>query len=299
MKYFLLLIVAVITLSSCEKEETATLYDNGLVKSIEIQAQSTNPSEKFTIKYDDLDRVYSINDTIFYYGLNDKVAYSRFSEVLHKDGHKSEKIVKKSYHWDAKNRLSYINVDSIYQMTASPGGIVSVNNSLPFTEAYFYYSGLQSLPDSIGYAIGAGGTNLIIKRFYHSYGNITKIDELQPVDAADEEQNNSNILKSTFLDYSDESNYLYPLYIKLGFLPKGLGYVTSQKIASTSETIETIIIPTEDGQRKVKRSTVKNTYSTNSGNNGFPSLITTNSMIDFDNGHGYSNAGSTSTYIYY
>lgn len=297
MKNILLFLLAVLTLSSCEKDDAATLYDSGLLKSIKFEGESAKHNENIIVKYDDMDRVFSINDTLFYYGLNNKVTYSRYTENINKDGYNSAKIIRKSYQWDEQNRIQSITVDSIYQKIIGPTGAMTIADAAPYVEAYFYYSGVQSLPDSIGCSTGNSGTPFIFKRYYHSHGNFTKIEDMEavPLDGLA----NSIILKSTFIDYSDEPNYLYPLYAKLGFLPKGLGYVSARNLPASSEIVETILVSTNDGQHGNKGSTVKKIYSSSTGTNGFPSRINTNTMIDFDNGTGYANTGSTATYIYY
>lgn len=299
MKNVLLLLLLAVTLYSCEKDENGNLYDSGLIKSIEFKTISNQPNKKITIKYDDLDRVYSINDTVFYYGANGKVAYSRYAENIDKDGYKIEKIIKKSFNWDGQNRLLEIHVDSMYQKNIDPTGIVVVTHKNPFTEALFYYTGNQTLPDSIAYSDGLSSTYLTYKRFYHSNGNINKIEETENVGPFDPNNGSSAILKSTFLDYNDQDNYLFPLYQKLGFLPKDLGYVTSRKLLSTSEIVETIVVEDLAVSLANKKTTVKNTYLSNRGPNGYPTLINITSMIDFDNGQGYSSVGNSEMYIHY
>ncbi len=299
MKNLLLLLLFAITLTSCEKDDIGALYDDGLIKRIDNQGSNSHSIGEIVIKYDDLDRVYSINDTLFYYDEYDKVIYTRYNEHLDKDGYKSYKIIKKSYSWDAQNRLLAINVDSNYQLLTDMQGMLQVNSDKPYTEAYFYYSDNNTIPDSIGYNDDIGKDLLISKRLYHSNGNINKIEDIQNIGALDSDVGSSVIMKSIYLDYSDQDNYLYPLYRKLGFLPKSLGYVTSQKLLSTSEIVETIVLGNVSSSLQTKKTTVKNVFSSNKGPNGYPTLININSMIDFDNGMGYTNVGSSDTYIYY
>lgn len=298
MKKILLLLLTAITLSSCEKEGAGVLYDDGLVKSIEFQGPPNKSNVKYVIKYDDLDRVYSINDTVFFYGPDDKVIYSRYSENIEHDGFSSEKIIRKSYSWDQQKRLLAIHVDSVYQKTVTPEGILSVSDSPSFTEAYFYYSGFQLLPDSIGYNLEDSKSNIIIKKLYHANGNINKIEDIQMVDNNIDSVNSSILIKSTFFDYNEQNNYLYPLYQKLGFLPKSLGYVASKKMVATSESVESVLLDNLSSQLDPKRTTVKNIFTSNRGKNGYPTLIQVNSIINFT-GDDYANAGSTSTYIHY
>lgn len=299
MKNLLLLLLFAITLTSCEKDDIGTLYDDGLIKRIENLSKSNQPTSKIIIKYDDLDRVYSINDTLFYYDEYDKVIYARYNEHLDKDGYKSHKFIKKSYTWDSQKRLVSINVDSNYQLLTDPQGMLIVSNGTPYTEAYFYYSDNQTIPDSIGYNEGRDKDFLISKRLYHSNGDINKIEDIQTIGTVNSDVGSSVIIKSIFLDYSDQDNYLYPLYKKLGFLPKSLGYVTSQKLLSTSEMVETIVLGNVNNGAQTKKTTIKSTFSNNKGPNGYPTLININSMIDFDNGQGYTNTGSSEIYISY
>lgn len=299
MKNALLLLFLLITLSSCEKDNDGIFYDSDLVKSIEKQGQGGQKGEKIIIKYDDLDRVYSINDTIFYYDSNDKVSHSRYVENEKKDGFEVQTIVKKSYTWDAQNRLKSIHVDSVYQKMINPEGGMLINSASPYVEAYFYYSGMQTLPDSIAFSDGDKDTYMTFKKLYHANGNISKIEDVQLEEGVLFNLRNSVFYKSTYLDYSDQDNYLYPLYNKLGFLPKGLGYVASRKMIITSEIVETIGLNGIGAVLDSKSVTLKNIYSSNKASNGYPTVINVNSMIDFDNGKGYSNVGSISTYVEY
>jgi len=298
MKKILFLLLTAVTLSSCEKEGTGALYDSGLVKSVEFQSSSNKTAAKYIVKYDDLDRVYSINDTVFHYGPDDKVLYSRYTEYTNENGANSEKIIRKSYNWDNQRRLVSISVDSAYMKTIASDGVVYINNFVPYTEAYFYYTGFQTLPDSISANIGEQDTNIVFKKIYHSNGNISKIEDIYPVSTNTEERSNSIMLRSTFFDYNDQNNYLFPLYQKIGFLPKGLGYVASRKMVATSESVESVLLDNLSGQLDSKRTTIKNIYTSNNGGNGYPTLIQINSMINFG-GDEYAKGGSSSTYIHY
>lgn len=298
MKNVLLLFFLAITLSSCEKEE-GLFHESNLVTSIETEGQGGEIREKILIKYDDLDRVYSINDTVFYYGPNDKVSYSRYSESLKGEGYEIEKIIRKSYSWDDENRLKSIHVDSAYQKVIDSEGLMFIDLSSPYVEAYFYYSGMQTMPDSIAYGNGAKDSYFTFKKLYYLNGNISKIEDTQVDDGVLSSLSNSVFQKSTYLDYSEEDNYLYPLYNKLGFLPKGLGYVTSKKMIATSEIVEKTLLSSVGAVIDSRTITIKNTYSSNKSSNGYPTLINVNSMMDFENGDGYSSGGSVVTYIQY
>lgn len=292
MKKILLLIFLAITLLSCEKDDEL-LLDSNLVKSIENQVQTGAQAKNIIVKYDDLDRVYSINDTVYYYNANNQVTHSKYIKLQNVDGLDLENVILKSYQWDKQNRLESIRVDSVYQKVVKTNKIVK-SDFLPFVEASFFYSEGNLLPDSIVYRDGLGDSDLKYKKLYHSNGNISKIEE-----GVVSEMNSLSVFKSVFMDYADQDNYLYPLYSKLGFLPKNLGYVASKKMLFTAEIVESIVLSSQNGLLNTKRTTIKNTYSSNKASNGYPTVINVNSMIDFDNGEGYSNAGTVSTYVQY
>lgn len=260
---------------ACKKDKIDEKREGGLIK--KIVSSETNGFNNFdyVFAYDVNGRIYSINDTVYNYGADGKIHSSRYEEINQRGEYKYEKDIQKSYKWDSKGRILEIKVEKWLEKIISPDGYME-NNPMPYIEAHFYYTDNNSLPDSIGYG-KTNGKLTTFKVFSHENGNILKEESIsegyyvsnnQPIDKR-------YVADRTVYSYEKEVNHhLYPLYVKMGFLPKGLGYVTSKHSPKSSTAEEFFIqnLPGDDSIiTKVMGEQIDYFYTLTS--NGFPNTI--------------------------
>jgi hypothetical protein len=289
---FLLLLVLFL---SCEKDEMDESAKNGFVKIIESSETSFFNNDRLVFVYDKSGRLISLNDTLYFYGDGDRVVGSRYYNEKNSNGYRQEVVIKKSYKWDAQNRIYEIQVDSNYQKLTSPEGGIMESNPKPFIEAHFYYTGTNALPDSI--AEIADSSPFVFQRFYHQDDNISRVESMANVYI---KLGVSLRYASQTVDYqyNNTKNHLYPLFKKLGFLPKGFGYIVSKNNPTTSVTMSFAVensLPTPPNIKTIHVLRSKFDYSYTSA--GFPSFIKTEREIDF--GNGFGQASPYSLYVYY
>lgn len=205
-------------------------------------------------------------------------------------------VIKKSYKWDAQNRIYEIQVDSNYQKLTSPDGGIMESNPKPFIEARFYYTGINVLPDSI--AEIADSSPFVFQRFYHQDDNISRVESMA----------NAYITLDVFLryvrqtvdyQYNSTKNHLYPLFKKLGFLPKSLGYIVSKNNPTNSVTMSFMVENFPPATPPIIKTlhVLKSKFSYSYTSAGFPSFIRSESEIDV--GNGFAQASPYSLYVYY
>ena len=119
--------------------------------------------------YDEQGRLKNVNDKVFYYGTDGKVAYSRvFIESPHPHG-RTVYIERFSYQWDTQGRLKEVHLDSLYKKTpAIPGGLVigdSENLEENILLATYTYEGTNRKPADVVYRplTRSGSTIIAIK----------------------------------------------------------------------------------------------------------------------------------------
>lgn len=225
MKYSALL-VFIIMLLGCEGSIPDDLVLGEYVKKIRSSQTNLYQNLDFNIVYDDIGNVHSINDTIYTYGANGKISNSRFTFGQEMGGYKYEKDIQKSYKWDSQGRILEIVVDKSSQKSISPDGGTMKSNPTAYTEAYFSYTGNNNLPDSISLGKGLKAK----KVFKHSKGNISQEEQIgEYINTAGGKIKSQSYITQRVEYLYDTSirNHLYPLFTKMGVLPRGLGYITS------------------------------------------------------------------------
>jgi hypothetical protein len=273
---------------ACKKDHNPS-YDNGFIKKIEDSRSSYSHDYDFTFVYDNQGRIYSINDTIYNYSSNGKITRSTYNNKSDRSGYIYEKDIQKSYRWDTQGRILEIKVDKWFQKLTSPDGGEMKSDPIPYIEAHFYYTGNNSLPDSIGYGDFFDQSIKTFLVVQHENGNVTETEALSSTYLVDRYVHEQNI----YTYDKDVKNHLYPLYNQMGFLPKGLGYIASKSnptsVTTENFTVEHAPFPSDQYSiNKVYEFSTSFIYS--SASNGFPSSIL--------HGTGYGTP-STIQHIYY
>ena len=287
------LVIPFIVLFGCKDVSDNDLSKNGLLSSVHHSQTNILQNLDYAIVYDAEGNVHSINDTVYIYGSNGKISSSRFSYNEDKaDGYSYEKEILKSYKWDAHNRIVEIKVDKSLQLSTSPEGGVLESNPSPYVEAYFYYTASNHLPDSIG---NEEFNNKIVtnKIFVHNGANILKEETVSEY----YHYSNANMVAKRYISqnkefqYGNSKNYLYPLFVKMGVLPRGLGYIISKDAPSYYESSQYFYESGFNGgeMKEVYREQVEILYNITS--NGYPSRVNNNVK--------FNQKGMTGTYSYY
>lgn len=283
MKYsiFLVLLVALL---GCEGNIPDDLVLEGYVKQIRNSQTNIYQNLDFNIVYDDDDRVYAINDTVYTYGSNNKVSSSRFTFSKETAGYKYEKDIQKSYKWDVKKRILEIYVERYLEKVISPDGGVLESNPSGYTEAYFSYTGDNNLPDSISLGQGLKA----IKVFKHSKGNISQEEQIgEYINTV-----GGNIKLQTYIAQRVEylydtsiKNHLYPLFTKMGVLPKGLGYVSSLSAPKSILSTNFLYLNSSPGVggAVTPMGSFSENFSYSIAKNGYPNRIVKNIGFNKDN----------------
>ncbi|PRD49178.1 hypothetical protein [Sphingobacterium haloxyli] len=222
---------------------------------------------RLTFAYDEQGRLKKVNDKVFYYGTDGKVAYSRvFLESPHPHG-KAVYMERLSYHWDERGRLKEVYLDSLYKKTpAIPGGI-SIGDSENLLEdillSTYTYEGINRKPSTVVY-----------RPLTRSESNIIAIKAEERIDYRYSGENPSSSLLMGIMDasispishegrrfqlttvntYLPNIHPLARLYKQLGFHPTDLAGViplncvsTIQREIETEDVGETEFTPPEGG----------------------------------------------------
>lgn len=285
---------------ACKKDETGEGSEAGLINKITNSGTNMYNNSDFVFVYNSDGRIYSINDTVYNYGDDGRIHSSRYIEESNLGGYKYEKDIQKSYKWDDKGRVLEIKVEKWLEKSTSPDGSVMGNNPKPYIEAYFYYTDNTRLPDSIGY----GETNAQLKTFKvfsHEKGNVLKEEDISEGYYVSDEQPVIKRYVAGRIVYSyDEAvnHHIYPLYVKMGFLPKGLGYVASKHSPKASKE-EQFFIQNVPGNNSVLTKVMDKQldYVYTLSPNGFPNTIRQDVTVDM--GHGPTKGSSVFLNIYY
>lgn len=250
------------------------------VKYIRNSQMNAYNNQDFTIIYDDKGNVHAINDTVYTYGNNGKISSSRYSSMEETNGYKHEKDIRKSYQWDAQGRILEIYVEKQLQKIIAPDGGFLENNPVGYTEAYFSYTGNNILPDSISLGKGLKA----IKIFQYRNGNLSKEEQMEEyisVIGDDTKVQNYIAMREMYLYDEVVKNYLYPLFTKMGVLPKGLGYFASKHAPYFYETTTYYFhtaFPGHAGELKESYNSKANVAYT-IGTNGYPTQVKYNIVL--------------------
>jgi len=258
---------------ACKKDNEDIGYKSGLVKMIASNRTNLYRNDNFIFTYDTEGRVQSINDTVYTYGADGKIGRSQFTKDKNTNGYVYKEDIQKSYTWDVQGRISEIRVDKWLQRSTSPDGGVMENNPSPYIEAHFYYTSNNKLPDSIGYGSSLEAQLETYRIFYHADGNITKEEDISAISYYGVDNPFLRYVSSrTEYTYTDNvKSHLYPLYSKMGFLPRGLGYVASKNGPITSITQRVYFVHQNPAYPAWSKS-ISN-YSYQFASNGYPSTI--------------------------
>lgn len=277
------LLVFIIILMGCEGNIPDNYIMSQYVKKIRNSQTNLYQNLDFNIVYDDIGNIHSINDTIYTYGANGKISNSRFTFGQEMGGYKYEKDIQKSYKWDSQGRILQIVVEKSLQKSISPDGGTIESNPTAYTEAYFSYTDNNNLPDSISLGKGLKA----IKVFKHSEGNISQ--ELQIGEYLNTTGGNIKLHSYTTqrVDYlydTSMKNFLFPLFTKMGILPKGLGYITSLNLPKSTSNSNYVYVHNLSGDNGSILSpiTYSDNYTYRISNNGYPNSIVLNRVLNLD-----------------
>jgi hypothetical protein len=295
MKYSIFLVLLV-TLLGCEGNIPDDLVLGGYIKQIRNSQTNTYQNLDFNIVYDDDNRVYAINDTVYTYGSNNKVSSSRFTFSQETAGYKYEKDIQKSYKWDVKGRILEIYVERYIEKAISPDGGFLESNPSGYTEAYFSYTGDNSLPDSISLGKGLKA----IKVFKHSKGNISQEEQMgEYINFSTSKIKSYTTQRLEYIYDPSIKNHLYPLFTKMGVLPRGLGYITSVNSPKSLLTSDYVYMDNPNGGDGSITQLI--TYSENIiyniAQNGYPNRIVKN--IEFNKDNNVISTGKQVINLYY
>lgn len=289
----LFFVIPFILFFGCKDANDVDLSNKAMLKSISHSQSNMYKNLDYDIVYDAKGNVHSINDTVYSYGNNGKLSSSHFSYKEERYGYKYEKEIIKSYKWDNYSRIEEIKVDKSLERSTSPEGGILENNPSPYVEAVFYYTSNNLLPDSIGHEefneeivtskiFVINGDNILKEEIVSDYYNYS----------------NSNIIAKRYttqkkeFKYGNTKNYLYPLFLKMGVLPRGLGYIVSKDAPSYYESSQYFYERDVSGGgviKEVNREQAEISY--NIGSYGYPSRVNNNIKVN--------QMGLTGSYSYF
>jgi hypothetical protein len=293
MKNILYLFLLTLIATSCKK----SVPEKSEIQISSIESKGGLGISSYAFKYDNKNRMISLNDTLYFYGSNGKIAWSRFYKENMVNGYKFSDLVRKSYRWDEKLRIKEIHLDSLYQLITGPTGGTFSNEILDIAEAKFFYKGLNNQPDSIEDQFLSNKKPGRVTHFTYDLGNILK-KEIRQNQNVFEHSPASKVIQLVDYSYTNLPNYLFDLYNKIGFLPARFGYVASKNAIQQESTKSYFYDKPIVGPESVIQQIVENKYSYTLGINNRISIVNGAGRVDGGLGFG-SWAPMLSTYIYY
>lgn len=284
------------TFLSCKKSSS---YKQQELQIKMIESEEGIRGTRYVFKYDAENRLISLNDTLYFYNANGKIAWSRYHKEENTNGYRYLKVIRKNYQWDEKLRIKEIYIDSLYESITSPTGDFLSNGPSSRIEAKFFYTGLDTQPDSIQKDFLVDGRPQNIEHITYVNNNIVKKGKRANLLSYNVPGYTNKLVGIENYEYTDVSHYLYELYKKIGFLPSGLGYVASKNAPSKAAITSYIYLNELNGQEKIDRVELESKYNYTKGRNNQVSIMHAFGRVDYGLGFTSWNDKPVNTYIYY